>query len=183
MWSRTKRPQGLAVVARAATVEVVGDALARHRETSMIGARRPPMVAGSLLPHLLDLDLGGNQKKRETRNSLCEAGERIIKWKTKKRIPMPLDYESMIGTQSLAHRAYLSCDNLIAGSQRALPIITGMSKQHKPLNPQLFFSFFPTSLLSLSHTHMQPSRTLPPNTDQTLDEGRWSNDEQEDVDG
>ena len=62
------------MVARAATVEVVGDALARHRETSMIGARRPPMVAGSLLPHLLDLDLGGTKEKGDPEFELRSGG-------------------------------------------------------------------------------------------------------------
>ena len=62
------------MVARAATVQVVGDALARHRETIMIGARRPPMVAGSLLPHLLDLDLGGTKEKGDPLFALRSGG-------------------------------------------------------------------------------------------------------------
>ena len=53
------------MVARAATVEVVGDALARHRETIMIGARRPPMVAGSLLHTCWTWTWGEPEKDRE----------------------------------------------------------------------------------------------------------------------
>jgi len=66
------------VVARAATVEVVGDALARHRETSMIGARRPPMVAGSILPHLLDLEVGGTKEKGDPEFALRSGGTILL---------------------------------------------------------------------------------------------------------
>ena len=63
------------MVARAATVEVVGDALARHRETIMIGAGRPPMVAGSILYHTCWTWTWGEPKK--DREFELRRGERI----------------------------------------------------------------------------------------------------------
>ena len=128
----------------------------------MIGARRPPMVAGSILPHLLDLDLGGTKEKEDPEFALRSGGTNTNWGAGMRMFDTPwwdlLDIFEVIINGIIM--VITSISYVIAEEPASM-----VPSQHKPLNPQLFFAFrFPTSLLSHSHTHTCNHRGRYPQT-------------------